>query len=101
MRFYQLAEQRAFDQAVLLWSASMQAAYPPAENLDNRFARTARLKVQQVQLVALDEAAGRAVVALDLVEILDTGASRRWVGNWELERSPEGWLLSRPALQRA
>jgi hypothetical protein len=101
VRFYQLAEQHAFDQAAQLWSPSMQAAYPPAGNINQRFANTARLKVQQVQLVSLDQASGRAVVAVDLQEILNSGAGRHYVGTWDLVRDPNGWLLNRPNLRAA
>ena len=46
----------------------MQAAYPPAQHLDARFSGTNRIEVRRAELVSLDEARGRAMVAVDLLE---------------------------------
>jgi hypothetical protein len=77
----------------------MRAAYPPAQNIHGRFARTDSLSLQGATLQGVDEANGRAAVSIDLVEILDSGAARRWVGTWHLVRSGAGWLLDQPSLR--
>jgi hypothetical protein len=51
-------------------------------------------------VVELDERAGRAVVAITLVEISDSAPrGQRITGTWHLVRGPSGWLLDQPALQ--
>jgi hypothetical protein len=100
--FYALVEARRFDRAVALWSARMQAAYPPAENLTRRFAETQQLRLERAAVVTQDEATGRATVAIDLVEVAGSPPStRRYVGNWHLVRGPGGWLLDQPNLAAA
>lgn len=97
-RFYQLVEQGQFDAAAALWSQRMRSEYPPAGNINGRFARTERITVRRADLISADETNGRAAVAVDLQEVLDTGASRRWTGTWYLVRGPSGWLLDQPSL---
>jgi hypothetical protein len=99
-RFYALAEQHEFAAAAELWSPRMQANYPPAENIDGRFAATQQLTLRAADVVALDEAAGQATVAIDLVEVVG-GQSRRYVGTWQLVRGPRGWQLDQPSLRAA
>jgi hypothetical protein len=99
-RFYALVEAHDFAAARGLWSPAMQAAYPPAQNLDARFSGTNRMDVRRAELVSLDEARGRAIVAVDLLESqVGSSSERRWIGSWYLVRSPAGWLLDQPALR--
>jgi hypothetical protein len=99
-RFYELVQAHDFAAARLLWSPAMQAAYPPAENLEARFSRTDQVVVRRAELVSLDAARGRATVAVDLLETeAGSGGARRWVGAWHLVRGPAGWLLDQPALR--
>jgi hypothetical protein len=98
--FYSLAEQHEFDRAAQLWSARMRANYPPGENIVGRFGSTERLTLRSADILVLDEAAGHATVAIDLVEQVG-GASRRFVGTWQLVRGPDGWLLDQPSLRAA
>jgi hypothetical protein len=98
--FYAYLEQGQFDQALGLWTARMRSAYPPADNIYSRFARTQSLTVHRADVVALDAANGRATVALNLGEVVGPpSVSRTYVGNWYLVRGPDGWLLDQPSLR--
>lgn len=96
-RFYQLVAQHDFDAAVSLWSAHMQASYPPGENVYQRFADTSSLTLLRDQVSASSDST--AVVGIDLVEVRD-GRTYRWTGSWYLVRG-QGWLLDQPALRPA
>jgi hypothetical protein len=87
-----------FNGAVGLWSASMQSAYPPADNINGRFSDTSSMSIRRNDLVS--SGGGRAVVAVDLVEVRG-GRTYHWVGNWYLVQSDSGWLLDRPGLHPA
>ena len=76
----------------------MRAAYPPGENINGRFARTDRMLVQRADVISVDQASGRATVAIDLQEVLDSGVTRHWSGTWGLVRGTSGWLLDQPNL---
>jgi serine/threonine protein kinase len=97
-QFYNLVSAHAFGDAVQLWTPSMQAAYPPADNIDNRFSNTSSMDLRRNQLVSVN--GGSAVVAIDLVEVRG-GRTYHWVGNWYVVQSPSGWLLDRPGLHPA
>jgi hypothetical protein len=94
--FYQLVGQHRFDAAVGLWSAHMQASYPPGENVYQRFADTTSLTLLQDQVSAPGDAS--AVVSVDLVEVRG-GRTYHWVGSWSLVRQDSGWLLDQPSLR--
>jgi hypothetical protein len=96
--FYQLVAQQQFELATQLWTPRMQAAYPPAENIRRRFAQTEEISLRRADIISMDEAAGRATVAVDLVEVTSF-ATRRYVGTWQLVRAGAGWLLDQPNLQ--
>jgi hypothetical protein len=96
-RFYQLVDQRQFDAAAQLWSARMRAEYPPAQNIHGRFDTTRDLTLRRADVASVDQAGGRAEVAIDLLETTGAG-SRRWVGSWYLVRGGAGWLLDQPSL---
>jgi hypothetical protein len=101
--FYRLVAQRQFDAAANLWTARMRVAFPPVENIHSRFGATQRLMLQRAEVVAQDDVAGRATVAIELVEVVGPqGApaiTRRYVGTWQLVRGPAGWLLDQPNLR--
>ncbi len=97
-RFYQLVQQHQFDAAVQLWSARMQATYPPGENVRQRFADTTSLTLQREQVTTSGDAS--AAVSIDLVEVR-AGTTYRWTGTWYLIRDGSGWLLDQPALHPA
>ena len=77
----------------------MQANYPPAANLNGRFAQVQAMTLQRADVISVDQASGRATVAVDLIEVTGSPpARRRWVGTWQLVRGPSGWLLDNPSL---
>jgi hypothetical protein len=96
--FYARVAQHDFGAAAALWSPRMRAAFPPAQNIDGRFSQTQAVTVRNARVVSSDPSAGRAAVAVDLVEQTSSGP-REWVGTWYLVRGPGGWLLDQPALQ--
>ncbi|MGI9149171.1 MAG: LysM peptidoglycan-binding domain-containing protein [Chloroflexota bacterium] len=97
--FYTYLDQGQFDQAAALWSQRMQGAYPPAENINGRFARTQALTLNRADVVQLDADSGRATVAVRLSEVVGPPtATREYVGNWYLVRGATGWLLDEPSL---
>jgi len=96
-RFYQLIQDHQFDAALGLWSPRMRAAYPPGENLYQRFADTT--SIQPVSDRVSVPGDSTAVVAVDVVEVR-SGRTYRWTGSWYLVRGP-GWLLDQPALRQA
>jgi hypothetical protein len=96
--FYDLVSRHAFHDAAQMWSPRMQAAFPPAENIDARFRQTNAITLQQAETVS--ESGSSAVVAVDLVESTASGP-RRYVGRWHLVRTASGWLLDQPELQQA
>jgi len=98
--FYGHVRQGQFEQAAELWSARMRSSYPPAENINRRFAHTETLTLSRADVVELDSATGQATVAVRLSEVVGPpAATRQYVGHWYLVRGPGGWLLDRPALQ--
>jgi cytoskeletal protein RodZ len=97
-RFYQAVSAHDFDAAAALWSTGLQAAYPPAEYIDHRFAATREIGVRTERVIAISGAL--AVVYVDIVELIG-GQTRHWVGTWQLINSPSGWLLNQPNLRTA
>ena len=78
----------------------MRQQYPPGEYLYGRFAQAQGITLDHVAV--LSQSGDRATVAIDLVE--RTGSQRqvrRWLGTWEVVRTPGGWLLDRRNLQPA
>jgi hypothetical protein len=96
--FYRLVQQHQFDAAVQLWSPRMQAAYPPAVNVYQRFADTTSLRLLRDQASQTGDDA--AVVSIDLVEVRD-GQTSRWTGSWYVVRASTSWLLDQPDLRPA
>ncbi len=95
-RFYQDVSGHDFAAAAALWSAGMQARYPPAVYIDHRFAATQQINLQAARIVG--SRGGQAVVYVRVVEVLD-GQTRHWVGTWQLVNTESGWLLDRPNLR--
>jgi cytoskeletal protein RodZ len=96
--FYQMVGAHDFGRAAQLWSPRMRAAYPPDQNIDQRFSQTRQVAVNRAQVVSMND--GQATVAVDLTEI--TGARQQhYTGTWSLVRSGTGWLLDQPNLQSA
>ena len=74
----------------------MRMRYPPYAYIDGRFSRTTEIAINNLRLVSLDQSRGRARVGVDLTEHLTTGASRTFVGSWDLVRVGTTWLLDAP-----
>ena len=99
--FYAYVLQGQYGDALGLWSQQMQRSYPPAENINSRFARTQDLRLDRVDVVDVDSAHGRATVAVRLAEVVGPPtATRQYTGNWYLVRGPGGWLLDQPSLRQ-
>jgi LysM repeat protein len=99
--FYARLEQGQFGHAADLWTPRMQTAYPPAEYINGRFARTQSLTVNRADVIALDATSGRATVALQLSEVVGPPPStRQYVGTWSVVRGPNGWQLDQPNLKQ-
>lgn len=100
-RFYQLVNQRQFDQAAQLWSPRMKAQFPPDDEINGRFSQTQSIEVR-IGAVQGGGNDGQATVAVELTETRGTPATTsRYVGSWLLVRGPSGWLLDQPNLRPA
>lgn len=101
IRFYQLLEDGQYEALTPLWSDSRRASMSWNPTALKSRASTGDLTVRRADVTALDERAGYAVVAVDVLEV--TGPAplghRRYVGTWELVRGPQGWLLDEPNIQ--
>lgn len=99
--FYGLVARREYAGAAQLWSGRMQGAFPPGPNINDRFAQTQELRLQRADVVALNQAAGRATVEVELVEVIgNPPVTRRYAGTWQLVRGARGWLLDQPSLRQ-
>ena len=99
LSFYDLVNQKRFDEAAALWSPRMQASYPPSTNIYGRFDRTRQIVVRGIAQSA--ESGGAATVTVDLLETLDSGVTRHWVGQWQLVWDGTRWLMDAPNLRAA
>ena len=95
--FYALITQERFDEAAALWSPRMQANYPPSTNIYGRFDRTREIVIREIAPVPQNS--GGATVAIDILEVLDSGVTRRWVGQWHLVWDGSRWLMDVPNLR--
>jgi tRNA A-37 threonylcarbamoyl transferase component Bud32 len=95
--FYELISQERFDEAAALWSPRMQANYPPSTNIYGRFDRTRQIVIRS--LTPLPQTTSAATVAIDILEVLDSGVTRRWVGSWQLVWDGARWLMDAPNLR--
>jgi hypothetical protein len=94
--FYQAVSNHDFAAAAALWTARMQAQFPPAEFIDHRFTATQQITLQGERLLGSSDRV--AMVFVRIVEVIG-GHSRRWVGTWQLVHTGAGWLLNRPNLR--
>src|SRR5207248_7797247 len=98
-RFYELVQRKQFQAAERLWTQHMVGVFPPSENIVQRFSQTHELRVEDAQLRAQDNAAGRATVQVAILETLEPTGTRRYVGTWDLVRANGTWQLDQPDLQ--
>ncbi len=94
--FYARVAAHDFQDAAALWSPRMRAAFPPAQNIDQRFSGTRAVSVQRADVVS--QTGVRAAVAVDLDEVA-ADRQHHWSGTWYEVRGPDGWLLDQPQLE--
>ncbi len=92
--FYGAVAAGDFDAAYARWSDRMKADYPRQENLDQRFADTA--SIEFTDLFVADRTATTATVQANFIETYDSGASRQFIGYWQLILVDGRWLLDHP-----
>ncbi|MGI8999543.1 MAG: protein kinase domain-containing protein [Candidatus Limnocylindria bacterium] len=92
--FYAHVAAGRFDDAYALWSERMQDEFPRQDNLDGRFADTADIAFDTLEVAA--QSASTATVQANFTETYDSGSSRRFVGYWRLVRVDGRWLLEEP-----
>ena len=97
-RFYQLVSADRFTDAAALWSPHMRAAYPPATNITGRFSSTRSIALTAWSVAA--QSATGATINVSVLELMDDGSSRVWIGQWGMLRSGNAWLMDQPALVR-
>jgi hypothetical protein len=95
--FYDLITQERFDEAAALWSPRMQSNYPPSTNIYGRFDRTRQIVIRDVSPVPQNTSG--TTVAIDILEVLDSGVTRRWVGTWQMVWDGSRWLMDMPNLR--
>ena len=93
--FYRLVTARRYGDAAALWSARMQANYPPASNIDQRFADTVSISADSA--VVTSRGLNEATVSVYLTEVTSAG-TRHFSGTWYLIRSGNSWLMDAPSL---
>jgi hypothetical protein len=96
--FYSLVSQHRNQQAAALWSDRLKAKLPPQQNIDQRFAGTSAVTVNQARLAGQTGTA--ATVRTDLTEVSD-GVQHHWVGTWRLVKVQGRWLLDEPDFRAA
>ena len=92
--FYEHVVDEEFDAAYALWSDRMKSEFPRAENLDGRFDETASITFTQLRTVGRD--GNRALVQANFVEEYESGATREFIGYWEVVQVDGRWLLDQP-----
>jgi hypothetical protein len=95
-QFYAAISAHQFDVAASLWSAAMQAQYPPTLFIDDRFSATQEIDLTAERVLA--DSGGTAIVSVQVAEVTG-GETRQWAGTWELIDTSAGWLLNSPNLQ--
>jgi hypothetical protein len=95
--FYDLITQERFDEAAALWSPRMQANYPPSTNIYGRFDRTRQIVIRDISPVPQNTSG--TTVTIDILEVLDSGVTRRWVGTWQMVWDGSRWLMDAPNLR--
>lgn len=93
--FYRLITARQYADAAELWSARMRASYPPASNIDARFADTRSIVADRA--VVTSQGLTQATVSVDITEVTTSG-TRQWAGTWYLIRNGSAWLMDAPDL---
>ncbi len=92
--FYSRAAAGEFDAAYALWSDRMKADFSREENLDGRFDETSAITFTQLQTVG--QRGDRAVVQANFIEEYESGATREFIGYWEVVLVDGAWVLDQP-----
>ncbi len=90
--YYQFVAAHQFDRAAALWTPQLQAATPPAQAIDARYAQIDHITVEHWEVTG--QTADRATVAIVVDEYTKGGsAPQRYQGTWQLVHTEVGWLL--------
>jgi serine/threonine-protein kinase len=95
-RFYALVVRHDYDAAARLWSRALRERYPPDRYIAGRFDATTAVDVHRLETTR--QGSRTAVVATDITEHRASGASRHWVGTWDLVKIDGVWLMDDPDL---
>ena len=95
LSFYRLVTDRQYVDSASLWSARMQANYPPASNINGRFADTRSIIADRAEVTS--RGPNEATVSVYVTEVTTSG-TRHWAGTWYLVRSGSVWLMDAPQL---
>lgn len=95
LSFYRLVTDRQYVDSASLWSAGMQANYPPASNINGRFADTRSIIADRAEVTS--RGPNEATVSVYVTEVTTSG-TRHWAGTWYLVRSGSVWLMDAPQL---
>lgn len=94
LAFYADVGTHNFAAAAGLWTPALQSRDPPPTYIDDRFRATTRIVVENSYVARV--AGDTATVNVSLVEYLQGGATRTFVGSWDLVRTGGTWLLDNP-----
>ena len=92
--FYAHVVDARFDDAYDLWSSRMRSNFDRGDNLDGRFDETADITFSS--LYTASQSDSTATVQANFTETYDSGASRQFIGYWQLVRVDGRWLLDWP-----
>ncbi len=100
-RFYDRLGRADYEAVVALWSDRMRSIVPLNPEQLRARSTSHELTVTRAELISLDEEADRAVVAVEVLEVVDhiSRLQQRYVGTWNLVRGPSGWLLDEPNIR--
>jgi hypothetical protein len=94
LTFYADVGTHNFAAAAGLWTSALRSRDPPPTYIDDRFRATTRIVVENSYVARI--AGDTATVNVSLVEYLQGGATRTFVGSWDLVRTGGTWLLDNP-----
>jgi len=101
VRLYRALDEADYDTLVALWSPRMRDTVKLDANQLRARPPSQELVLERADLVSVDDAAGRAVVDVEVLETVDAriGVKRRYVGSWHLVRGEAGWLVDEPSIR--
>jgi CheY-like chemotaxis protein len=101
IEFYRLLGENEFEQLPPLLSGHLRDSLPADLARLHERLPAGRLVVRRAELASVDATQNHAVVAVEVEEQVPAPltTTREYVGQWQLERGPAGWLLDEPDLQ--